>query len=255
MNVIRWGAVVGVALTTAVTVVAAPIAFAQGGREAVAMAEHGTAILTFNTADPGAATGMMSLTGIGGDHLIGIDYRPNGELYGVGGDGTIYRIDDRTAAVTAIGELSVKPAGGYFDIDFTPSGDQLRVISDTGQNVHQPFDADGPRGATVVDGKLSRNNVTAMAYDGTGRLIDIDTTNRQLVVQDPKSGALTDLGKPGAFPTMSSSSNGLDIAGNDAFAVVNLDHVHTLFSVSTADGTAKQIGAFQGHVIDLTLKR
>ena len=73
-------------------------------------------------------------------------------------------------------------------------------------------------------------------------------------MQDPKSGTLKGLGKPGAFPAISTPSNGLDIAGDSAFAVVNLNHVHTLFSVDPTAGTAEKIGAFPGHVIDLALK-
>jgi len=256
MRVIRWGATVGVALSIVAAAVAAPSAFAAGGLQAVGMSEQGTTIIAFNTANPKAAKVIGTVKGLGGDSLISIDYRPKTHgLYGVGKSGTIYQIDDRNASAKPVGRLSRKLEGGSFDIDFTPAGNQLRIISDIGQNLHQSFGTTGPEGATVADGKLSRKNVTAMAYDGTGRLIDIDSNKSQLVVQDPTTGALKDLGKPGAFPTLSSLSNGLDIAPGGTFAVVNLNHVHTLFSVNLTNGTAKKIDAFQGHVTDLTLKR
>lgn len=263
MNLIRWGAAVAAAVAAAV--VAAPVALGApgpvaktaAGVEAVAMSEHGTELVAFNSARPQAATIIGKVTGLkSGDSLVGIDYRPKDRrLYGVGKTGTVYRLDDRTAAATSVGKLSRKLEGGSFDIDFTPAGDQLRIISDIGQNLRQPFGADGVTGATVAEGKLSRKNVTAMAYDAGGRLIDIDTAKAQLVVQDPATGKLTDLGGPGAFPKMSSLSNGIDIARGVAIAVVNLDHVHTLFSVDVTKGTATRIGAFSGHVTDLSIKR
>lgn len=254
MNVIRWGVAVGVALTTVAAAVVAPSAFAAGGADAVGMSEHGTALIAFSTANPKGAKMIGGVKGMGDERLIGIDYKPGGGLYGVGTQGTVYRIDSGSATAKSVGKLSTKPSGTYFDIDFAPNGD-LRIISDNGQNMHQPFGADGPAGATVADGKLSRKNIAAMAYDGGGGLIDLDSSKAQLLTQNPTTGALTGLGKPGAFPKISTSSNGLDIGGGGAFAVVNLNHVHTLFSVNPSDGTAKKVGAFQGHVIDLALKR
>jgi hypothetical protein len=266
MKLIRWGAAVAAAVAAAVVAApvalgapapAAPAAVAAAGVEAVGMSEHGTELIAFNSASPQGARIIGAVKGLtGGDSLVGIDYRPkNRLLYGVGKTGTVYRLDDRTAAATSVGKLSRKLEGGSFDIDFTPAGDQLRIISDIGQNLRQPFGATGPSGATVAEGKLTRKNVTAMAYDAGGRLIDIDSAKAQLVVQDPATGKLTDLGKPGAFPTMSSLSNGLDIARGVAIAVVNLNHVHTLFSVDVTKGTATRVGAFSGHVTDLSIKR
>lgn len=256
MNIIRWGVIAGVALATVAAAVTAPAAFAEGGVNAIGLSEHGNEISEFNTADPMGAKVIGMVDGVDDLPLIGIDYSPmDGELYGVGKRGHVYRIDDRTGSATEVGELSTALEGDSFDIDFTPSGDALRVITGSGQNVHQPFDADGPSGPTVTDGALSRTNITAMAYDDDGRLIDIDMAQSRLVVQDPDSGAITDLGEPGAFPEMGSTSNGLDIVGGDAFAVINLNHVHTLFSVNPEDGTAEKIDAFSGHVLDLALKR
>lgn len=255
MKLVRWGAAVAAAVAAAF--VAAPAAFGAAGVEAVGMSEHGTQIVAFNTANPGAAKVIGTVKGMsGGDSLIGIDYRPKTRvLYGVGKSGTIYTIDDRTAKASSVGKLSRTLSGGSFDIDFTPAGDQLRIISDVGQNIRQPFGPGGPQGATVADGKLSRKNVTAMAYDASGRIIDIDSNTSQLVAQDGASGKLTPLGKPGAFPKLSSLSNGIDIARGVSVAVVNLDHVHTLYQVDTVKGTATKIGAFKGHVTDLSIKR
>jgi hypothetical protein len=102
---------------------------------------------------------------------------------------------------------------------------------------------------------MSFDEAQSRGRHGSGRLIDLDTSNGQLLTQDPASGKLDGLGKPASFPAISTPTNGLDIAGGRAFAVVNLDHVHTLFAVDTSAGSARKVGAFPGHVIDLALKR
>lgn len=270
MKIRHWSAVVGVMVAVLGGVLTAPATFARAseppllpigatGHDGVAMVSPGTAILAFNTSDPAHAQPAKKVGNLNGDRLIGIDYRPgNGKLYGVGLGGKIYTIDPKTAAATSVGKLSVEPngpsEGKAFDIDFTPSGKELRIVSATGQNIRQAFGTTGPSGSTVVDGKLSRQSIAAIAYDESGRLLDIDTNKAQVVLQDPKTGKLTDLSKPGAFPAISTTSNGFDIVGSDSFAVVNLNHAHTLFAVNPKTGSATKIGAFPDHVIDLALK-
>jgi hypothetical protein len=275
MNVVRWSVVAAAAMTAVAGLVAGPIALAEGtspaaspippvaalaGHSGIGMVSPGTALLTFVTSDPLHAAVSKPVGGLNGDRLIGIDYRPNDhKLYAVGYSGRVYRVDDLTAAATSIGKLSVKLSGPTdgkgFDIDFTPNGSDLRIISATGQNIHQPFGASGPSGKTVTDGKLSRKQIAAMAYDDGGRLIDIDTTNAQVVLQDPKTGKITDLGPKGTFPGISTTSNGIDIVGSDSFAVVNLNHNHTLYSVNGTNGSVSKIGVFPDHVLDIALSR
>jgi len=263
MNVIRWG--VCFVAVTAAAVVAAPSALAAGADDAIGLSEHGSQLVAFNTADPGGARLLGDITGIGGDHLIGIDFRPKDHrLYGVGQNGRIYRIDAGTAHADEVGALSVGLDGGYWDIDFNAAGDSLRIVTDKGQNLHQPFGVDGPTGATVVDRDLSRRNIAALGYTGGNRALGIDTGRRQIVTIDGANGTVTGLGPADGLPRLSTASNGLDVAGDRAFAVVNIEHVHTLFAVDTADGSVHEVGAFNPegngassfrHVIDLTIRR
>lgn len=265
MNVIRWGAALAVALTTAAGLMAAPSAFAAGGVEAVGLSEHGSQIVAFNTSNPGGVRAIGTVKGLNGDRLIGIDFRPSDHaLYGVTRGGGIYKIDTSTALATSVGKLSIAIDGGYWDIDFNAAGDVLRIITDKGQNLHQAFGLIGPSGPTVKDPKLSRSNIAALGYTGSNRGLGIDTGKRQIVTVDGATGKVAGLGSASAFPSLSTASNGIDIAGSNAFAVVNVNHFHTLYSVNTSNGTVQKVGIFNPegdtavafkHVIDLSIRR
>jgi hypothetical protein len=106
----------------------------------------------------------------GDTRLVGIDYRvQNGKLYGVGEKGGIYVLDPTNARSTEVGRLSVPLDGRFFGVDFNPAANALRITSDTGQNLRQPFagaaNPDAPNGATVVDGPLT--NPAAPPATGT----------------------------------------------------------------------------------------
>ena len=84
--------------------------------------------------------------------LVGIDFRPaSGALYGVGDQGGIYTIDTRTAVATLAARMNVALAGSSFGVDFNPTVDRLRIVSDTGQNLR----VDVTTGVTLTDLPLS----------------------------------------------------------------------------------------------------
>lgn len=264
MNVIRWGAALAVALTAAAGLIAAPSALAAGGVEVVGLAEHGAQIVAFNTSNPGGVKSIGSVKGLNGDALIGIDFRPSDHaLYGVGKGGNIYKIDASTAQATKVGKLTVTIDGGYWDIDFNSAGDTLRIITDKGQNLRQGFSLTGPSGSTFKDPTLSRRNVAALGYSGSTGL-GIDTGKRQIVTVNGSSGNVAGLSAANVFPSLSTASNGLDASGSTAFAVVNINHYHTLYQVNTSNGSVTKLGVFNPegdgavgykHVIDLTIRR
>jgi len=271
MNIIRWGAGLAVALVAATSAGAAPSALALpvvgvAGGNAVGLSEHGSQIVAFDTADPEhTVRSLGAVQGLGGDHLIGIDFRPFDHLlYGVGRTGKIFAIDPGTATAKQIGSLTVAIDGGYWDIDFNSTGSTLRVITDKGQDLRQAFGTSGPTGKTVVDHVLSRRNVAALGYTDANKALGIDTGKRQVVTINPNSGAVAGLGPANALPALKTASNGLDIVGTSAFAVVNVNSLHTLYAVDTTKGTATKVGVFNPegetavafkHVIDLAIRR
>lgn len=274
MRVIRWGAAAAVALTIAVT----PVALAHDGNglEAIGLSNRGVSLVGFDTANPDDTEPIGPITGLAllDTFLVGIDYRPqSGSLFGVGNGGGIYVVDDGTAAVTKVGQLTVPLDGTFFGIDFNPAANALRIVSDNGQNLRQPFApvGDVPLGATVADTPLDRLGVSGAAYtnndlDATTatQLFDIDTIADQLVLQNPpNAGTLTGIGAAGSlgdavggagFDIFSTLDQNGVTTDNDAFAIVQLAGVPSLLAVNLADGSAEYRGAFDIIVADLAIR-
>jgi hypothetical protein len=104
---------------------------------------------------------ISELTG-GDTALVGIDFRvQDGNLYGVGNGGGVYRINRNTAAATFVNSLTVPLDGTVFGVDFNPAADRLRIISDTGQNLRHNVNAGGSN--------TQRRNAELYGDDGDGR--------------------------------------------------------------------------------------
>lgn len=158
-----------------------------------------------NTAANAGQIGPVS--GLTGDtRLVGIDFRPaTGELYGLGNSGGLYVLDLRSGNATFKSQLDMGLTGTSFGIDFNPTVDRLRVVSNTGQNLRINVDT----GAVTVDGNLAYTDVAtgvvAVAYTnndadaGTGTtLFGIDSSLDQVVIQaPPNAGGLNLTGKLG----------------------------------------------------------
>ena len=97
----------------------------------------GNHLLTFDSATPGTVTNNVTVTGLGGANLVGIDYRPlDGGLFGVASDNKVYTINPVSGAATAVGAAFTPVLSGtQFGVDFNPVVDKLRVVSNTGQNL------------------------------------------------------------------------------------------------------------------------
>lgn len=276
-------AALAAAALTALTTVAAPSALAHGpeGLRAVGLAGAGTELVVFRTDAPGDARSLGPLAGLDGDTaLIGIDYRPHtARLYGVGDSGGVYLIDDRTGDAERVGELSTALSGSYFGVDVDPVADALRIVSDTGQNLSQPFgDGDAPAGPTDAQGALHRDGIftlapaggiTAAAYinndddpDTGTSLVDLDTRDDRLAGQHPvDEGTLRGLGGTGTLTDLEgdtgldvhSSSNWEDERDDDGFAAVAMGGEYRLLAVDLRDSTFVDRGAFPTDVLDLAV--
>jgi hypothetical protein len=211
-------------------------------------------LVRFNSATPGTLVTVGAITGLqGGESVVGIDFRPaTGELFAVGSNSRLYTINKTTAAATFVAAISTALSGTEFGVDFNPTVDRLRIVSNTGQNLRvNPLN-----GAAIVDGVINPGtpNVTAAAYTNsffgatTTTLYDIDTTNDTLYTQaPPNNGTLVVVG---ALGTDIGSANGFDISSIDgtAFLVAtpNLGINPTLYTVNLGNGAATGIGAVGG---------
>jgi hypothetical protein len=172
----------------------------------------------------------VAITGLAtGERLVGIDTRPaNGQLYAVGSTSQLYVIDPGSGVASAVGAPFATPlAGNRFGVDFNPTVDRLRLVSDTGQNLR----VNPTTGAVaVVDTALSADDgtapaVTAAAYTNSvagataTALYDIDSGRDMLVLQGTKPG-VTPAVSPNTGQLFPVGPLGVDVVGLDGFDIV-----------------------------------
>ena len=234
---------------------------------------EGGRLICFESDDPRDAEKIGTIRGLTGDtRLVGIDYRPatgndgsRGVLYGLGDQGGVYTIDDGTAQATKASQLSVALTGQSFGVDFNPTVDRLRIISDAGQNLRANVDT----GATLVDTSLTYpgppvvpgTGVTGAAYTNNDAdpntattLFDIDSALDQTVIQSPaNSGQLAATGKLGVDTNATIGSdiystirNGttVDVAG---FASLTVGGRSAFYEIDLLQGRATSNGVFSSR--------
>ncbi len=279
--------VVGAAIAAAmiVTPALAGAASSDFGRDrpaAVGLTDGGTSLVTFRTDQPFRVKKVGSVSGLDGDaKLVGIDYRvQNGKLYGVGNAGGIYLLSTSDAKAGKVGQLSVALSGSTFGVDFNPAANALRVVSDNGQNLRQPFPAtgDSPTAPTVADTGLTlppvppnpavtATGVSAAAYTNndldatTGTtLFDINTALDQVAIQSPANNGT--LAPTGGLRIDADLDAGFDIYAKlrggrtvevTGFATLTSGGTSALYSVDLLGGAVDRVGKFPVPVTDLAV--
>ena len=239
-------------------------------------------LVCFNENSPDQATNIGTVTGFtGGDSaLIGIDYRvQNGKLYGVGNAGGIYLLDVTNASATPVNRLSVALSGTSFGVDFNPSADRLRIVSDTGQNLRHNINAGGVTATDdVLDyppGTLNTVGPTALGIVGSAytnndldlttntTLYALDSSLDQIAVQSPpNNGSLVATGKLTinatalvGFDTYSTVRNGATVNVQSLASIKTTDGATKLYSINVPTGKATARGSFisDNQVIDIAI--
>ena len=243
------GTIIGLAIPTA------PVAYAIDG--------GGNNLLIFNPMNP-ATVITKTVSGLQmGETIVGIDTRPvNGQLFMLGSSSRLYTVGVNTT--TAWTAVPVGTAGAFtlsgtdFGIDFNPTVDRIRVVSNTGQNLRlNPNDGalagtDTPltfapaTGTPNVSAAAYTNNfagtTTTVLYD-----IDIRTGGAVLFIQNPpNSGVLVNVGPLGVD---ADSVNGFDIGGTTgiAYALLRVGGVTRIFTINLTNGTATAGAAIPGN--------
>jgi hypothetical protein len=240
----------------------------------VGLADAGTALVQFDTTKADKVRSSVRVSGLtGGDTaLIGIDHRvQDGNLYGVGNNAAsagVYLIDADTGVAALVNRLTVALNGTTFGVDFNPAANALRVVSDTGQNLRQPYATAGA--ATVDDGPLSyaapaavATGINGAAYTNndldptTGTtLFDLDSALDQIAIQSPaNAGSLAATGKLGldavgdtGFDIHSTLRDGSSV-GVVGYAVVN----GSLYEIDLLTGKAVPRGTIGAKVTDIAV--
>jgi hypothetical protein len=226
-------------------------------------------LICFEERNPSDTVIIGQISGLTGDvRLVGIDFRPaTGKLYGLGNAGGLYVIDTGDASATFQAQLNVALTGNAFDIDFNPTVDRLRIVSDTGQNLRANV-ADGavttdtaltnPDPATGIAGAAYTNN-DANGNTGTTLYI-IDSRSDQLLIQAPPNAG--SLNATGRLTFDATSDVGFDIystikggntIGAHAFASLVTNGRSRLYMIDLFTGQAWPRGTFRTQVIDIAI--
>jgi Domain of unknown function (DUF4394) len=226
-------------------------------------------IVCFREDRPGRIRSSAPISGFAGDsRLVGIDYRPaTGALYGLGDAGGIYTVDPSSGQATKVAQMDAALSGGAFGVDFNPTVDRLRVVSDNGQNLRINVDT----GMTNVDAALNTGpgttvtGVTAAAYTNNDAdpttattLFDIDALADRVAIQaPPNNGTLNPTGNLGVdaagdagFDIYSTTEDGATVNVR-ALAALNVGGASALYRVDLLTGRASWADRIGAPVVDL----
>lgn len=230
-------------------------------------------LICFDEKNPRSFDAIGSISGLTTDtNLVGIDFRPaTGELYGLGNAGGLYTLNLANAKATLRARLNVALSGSAFGVDFNPTVDRLRIISDDGQNLRVNVDD----GITLVDGTLAYTpgtpapGIAGAAYTNNDTdantattLYDLDATLDQVVIQSPaNSGQLAATGK---LTVDATTAIGFDIYSTvrdgttedvRALASLAVNGQTNFYRISLFTGKATAIGTFrtQHQVIGIAI--
>lgn len=228
---------------------------------------QGNQLVSFDSGNVGV-TSTVTIAGLqAGDVLTGIDARPlNNSLFGFAVNGTtgrLYNIDRLTGAATLNSTLNTAVNGNFFGVDFNPTVDRLRIVSDTGQNLRVNVDT----GATLVDGALqfaaadanagTPPQVVAAAYSNnsngavTTTLYTLDLSTQSLLTQSPPNNGT--LNTVAALSSILFPEAAFDISGMTGMAYAILNGFE-LASINLTTGVATSLGAINtpGNIIGLS---
>ena len=221
-------------------------------------------LVTFKPQTPGTFDTDVAVTGLqGAEAIVGIDTRPsNGVVYALTDAGRLYTLDVATGALSAPVTLTANPldltapyaglAGARFGVDFSPLDNQLRVQSDTGQNLRVNVET----GETITDGApnpgtpqlvgTAFSNSYAGAVTSTHYALDI--ASNTLVRQTSIAGALATVGAGFNVGTTFQLEGAFDIAGGEnglpLAALVPVGATQsTLYRATLGNGTLTSFGA------------
>ena len=292
MTLRRTSAAISAGLLTLLATSGTALAQPSDGHTIYGVTSNGNRLVKFPANNPGAATPVTTsgnITGLGaGETVIGIDFRPvNGLLYAVttsaigdetSGTGRIYTIDKNTAAATLVpGSATLQLSGAYYDIDFNPVPNALRIVSSNGQNLRVTNVSGGDLNMNNVDTNLSYASggpsttprVGGIAYtpatSGATTMYDVDYENDLVSTQgavgggtgaaSPNSGVLNRVGATGVNVT---NLFGFDIeTDGTAYASAQttgaeggVSRGSTLYTVNLTNGALAPLGPVNGDLLD-----
>jgi hypothetical protein len=215
-------------------------------------------LLTFGARNPERIKDIQTISGLpAGVTLRGIDFRPKtGDLYGVGSDSVVYRVNPATGIAIAEGP-AFTPAlrGRAFGVDFNPVVDKIRVVSDDRQNLRLNVDegtvlmqdADLNPGMPQVVAAGYENSSFSFTQPTATTLHVVDAASDTLLTQNPpNNGTLTN---PRKLKVDVGLNAGFDIAGEDNLGYLSnarSGQGSTLYTVDVPTGKTRSLGRIGG---------
>ncbi len=220
-------------------------------------------ILKYNTKTAESSTGELPVSGLQfGERILSIDFRPaTGQLYGLGSTSRLYTINLNTGAATAANAVQFTPLlnGALANIDFNPTVDRVRLVTNTGQNLRL-----NPETGMVAATDLAINGgsapvITSIAYTNsisgaaTTDLYDIDLTSKKLYKQTPPNdGTLTEVG---SLNINFSGKGGFDINADNttALATFTVGSTDKLYTINLTNGTTTYLADLKVQLVDIAI--
>jgi Domain of unknown function (DUF4394) len=224
-------------------------------------------LLRFKANSPEAAPSKQ-ITGLpAGVVLKGIDFRPaTGDLYALGSDKVVYRVNPWTAIAVAEGPAfeSTPSAlnGDRIGFDFNPTVDKIRVTSDADDNIRLGPDPGSllakdtsltPASVTVVGSAYTNSSFVAFANRPTATMLfalDVGAKPDRIWLQNPANAGT--LMSPVSLDVDLGTDAGFDIAGaNNVGYVAGTPESQSgarLYQVDVASGPTRQLGRIRGNV-------
>ena len=262
-RIMRWSA--ALASVLALSAVAAQAShkqsdgdrWARGPDRMLVATTNQNQLLTFNARNPDRIKDIQGISGLpAGVTLRGIDFRPKtGDLYGVGSDIVVYRVNPYTGIAIAEGP-AFTPAlrGKAFGVDFNPVVDKIRVVSDDRQNLRLNVDegtvlmqdADLNPGMPQVVAAGYENSSFNVTQPAATTLHVVDAASDTLFTQNPpNNGTLTN---PRKLRLDVGPNTGFDVAGADNIGYLTDQSRRgtELYTVDLPTGKTKSLGRIGG---------
>ncbi|WP_223606554.1 DUF4394 domain-containing protein [Chryseobacterium sp. OSA05B] len=216
-------------------------------------------LVSFNANNPKTFAAKTAITGItAGEKLMSIDFRPaTGELYALSNASKLYIINTASASARIVSSTAFTPAvsGTIASIDFNPTVDRIRLVSNTGQNLRLHPETGAVAATDTNISGTGTPSINGVAYTNSKAgasstiLYDIDPVAGKLFKQDPpNNGTLVEVGSLGA--TFSGQA-AFDIKFDNSTSLLALNE--KLHVLDLNSGKATFIGSFPQAVIDLAI--
>lgn len=218
-------------------------------------------LLAFNANNPYTFSSTKPITGLAsGEKLLSIDFRPaTGELYAVSSASKFYIINTATATSRVVSATAFAPviSGTIASIDFNPTVDRIRLVTNTGQNLR--LNPENGAIAATDTSIATTASISGIAYTNSKSgatattLYDLDLTSGKLFKQDPpNNGTLVEVGSLG-FTFTGQAAFDINPENTVALMAVTSGGQNALYTVDLNTGKASSIGTLSQKVIDLAI--